>query len=178
MEFDSNSLTTFSELGLTLIGVAAIVGVFLARDGLTAPDRIRFIAIVLPASTVALMAFVPIWVSRTGVDEQTVWKVSSAFYLASFVTIQFSAAIKGIHPRSPLFRQMQSMTGQPILGLVLVVPLLNFAMLTVNLVSWPLTANQTMYELVLASALLQSVLQFVALVIYRGTAPETMEDDT
>ncbi len=75
---------------IAMIGVTGIVAMFATEGELTPLDRVRFASIVAPGILTAVMAHVPIWVSRANVEEAGVWQISSGIYLVTFLAASAS----------------------------------------------------------------------------------------
>ena len=71
---DADSQLTTAQLAVGLIGVSAMVSVFLSRGELRPVDRWRFAMIVLNGMLVAFGAFVPIWTSYVLGDSDRMWR--------------------------------------------------------------------------------------------------------
>jgi hypothetical protein len=175
MAVSPDTLTTISELGITLIGVAAIAGVLLSRDGLHPVDRFRFTLVVIPATTIGFMGYVPIWISRYVDDDVLIWQLSSAGMIALILIVIATFGREGLRPSGSVAREIASITPRRFLISWGLIPFANLSRLLANTFSWPLQSNQTTFEIVLFLGLLVAVLQFVALVAFRVRDMEVSE---
>jgi hypothetical protein len=167
-DVDTNTLTTLAEVGVTIIGISGLVTVFLSRGTLHALDRIRFILIVLPAGTATTMSFVPQWCARLLEDPVQIWWYSSAAMLTMFMGINFALAGLG-YMRLAISREGMSIVHPVSFWLSWLIPLVMLCALVGNLLSWPVPANQTAFEVALVLAMAQAVNQFTSLVLFRPT---------
>jgi hypothetical protein len=156
----TNSLLTIAQLAVGLIGVSAIVSVFLSRGELHPFDRWRFAAIVLIGMLVVFGAFVPIWTGYLLVESDRIWRA------ASMISI-----VVGLLFAVPAIRYAAREFGRPTrgtyLGAVGICGLGNLGLLAINALAWPLPPNQLIYELALFTGLVQLAIYFVDLTIFR-----------
>lgn len=69
----ADTLLTIAEIAITMVGVSVLVTVFLSRGKLHAYDVERFVYIAVSSVLTALLAFVPLWLSRVLDDTVLVW---------------------------------------------------------------------------------------------------------
>lgn len=165
-EFDT--LLTISELAIGLIGVTGIVAVFLTKGEMEYFDKIRFSMIVATGSSVAFLAFVPIWLSRVMSTEILVWRVSAVIVLCVAIT---GNILIGYFTREFWQKIPKAVSGNTIVSKILasILTTMVFLLVLVNLASWPVPANGTFHEIVLFLGLLQMAFTFSNLVMSRGS---------
>ncbi len=166
---DQGTLVTIAEIGVTIVGVAGLVAVFLSRGGLHPIDRLRFMMIVKSGMIAAFAAYVPIWISRYVEDSISVWQYSSALALVLVILTLLTTALS-----------RYGRVGNQLISAVpraarffAAIPLVLLTLLATNAFSWPVTSNQTVYEVFLFVAIFQAVTQFISMVMYRAPTETT-----
>jgi hypothetical protein len=162
---DANTLLTIAQLAVGLIGVSAIVSVFLSQGDLHPFDRWRFAMIVLNGMLVAFAAFVPIWTGYFLSEPDRMWRIASVVSIVAGLVLMIPSVRWGrsvVVPPGPTARRGY-MYALPMLAAIY------FGLGISNSLGWPLSPNQFLYEAALFTSLVQVAIYFVDLTIFRPT---------
>ena len=86
-------LLTFAELSVALAGFSAVIGVLGARKA-TSDIKVNSLRLQVMLETsfmVAVAALTPVLLQRFGVDNDMLWRISSALFLAMAIPFEFIA---------------------------------------------------------------------------------------
>ena len=160
---DTDVLTTIAEISMSFAGLSGIVAVFLSRGRIHPLDAIRFVFLIGIALLNTSAALVPIWLSRSTDDVETIWRVSAGISMAV-------AAVFGVVNRAAV--RKFAITEQEKLNpyFRFLIPSLIWTSLTlwvVNLAGWPLRPNATVHEVGLLLGLAIMAANFIGLVLVR-----------
>ena len=163
---DTNTLLTIAQLAVGLIGVSAIVSVFLSRGELHRYDRWRFAMIVLIGMLVVFLAFLPIWVGYFLGESDWTWRTASMVGIV--VSLLFGVpSIR--YARREGFEALGSEDGtrRTHLSALPALAAIAFVLSIANSLGWPLPPNQFFYEAGLFTSLVQVAIYFVDLTVFR-----------
>lgn len=157
-------LLTIALIALLFVGIAGITHAVFQSSQASSVDRARFLVVALFGSLVAVGAYLPILISRWIDYETSLFRVSTFIYfwlvilgwkiLSSYP--QISSAIERMH-RESQFPRVFTIVLRVIGGIIVLV----------NVLSWPIDSGQGLYELLLVLTLVNVLLHFVNLVIFR-----------
>jgi hypothetical protein len=90
---DKDILFTLAELGMALAGFSAIVGILKFRKGIsdTRANSIRLQVMLETCFMVAAMALVPVLIDHFGINNDYLWRISSAIFLMIAIPFEFVA---------------------------------------------------------------------------------------
>jgi len=80
-----DALLAIAEIAIAIAGFSGVVSAFTLHGTLARPDRSRFIWLFVTASVAALLAFVPIVLSQTGLTNDVLWRASSGIMVAAWL---------------------------------------------------------------------------------------------
>jgi hypothetical protein len=155
-----DELLTIAEIAVGLAGFSGVVAGFIQRGGLSAADRLRFIALFITAFATLVLAFIPIALAYGGFQDESIWRLSSIVMMltaiAGFVSIPF-----GMHSiRKEIAPSLASI-------LVLVPPLINVVVQLMNAGAWIWQPNFVPYLSGMIFFLYGAGLIFVYIVLFR-----------
>jgi len=157
------SLLNIAEMAITMVGISALVAVFLSKGKLHPFDIERFVYVAMSGVLTALLAYLPIWLGSVVVDPVQIWQfASSACLVMSIATGTWLVLYEKQHPLPPSLVIPGSYTVANY-GVGLTVLLLAIA----NIVGWPATSNGTIYEMTLFAILVHITIHFVGIAILR-----------
>jgi hypothetical protein len=165
---DHDTLATLAEMGVTIIGIAGLVAVFLSRGMLDRVDRVRFLMIVLPAGMTAIGSYVPLWFARHLNDPASVWQYSAWTVGLAVVFSQFLLNRSGYGYGSEFSKAYRLIVSPYSFWGTTAVFAAILLLMGANGASWPFQSNQTIHELVLMLMMTQATLQFVSMVFFRS----------
>jgi hypothetical protein len=160
---NTNTLLTIAQLAVGLIGVSAIVSVFLSQGGLHPYDRWRFAMIVFIGMLVVLGSFIPIWIGYFLGESESTWRTASIIS----IVVNLLFAIPSIRYGSRVFVPSENTTRRAYLWAFPMLAAIAFSLLVTNSLGWPLPPNQFSYEASLFAALIQVAIYFVDLTVFR-----------
>ena len=170
---DSVPLVALALFALVLVGIAGLTHTVLTRNQPSSVDSARFLVISMNGFLVALSAYMPILISRWLHDKMLVFRICTLLHIGLVI---WAYRWRKSHPdiNKPLDRMRHESQYPKIFSRFLVFLLFTFAIL--NLLSWPIQANQTFYELLLVSSFAGALLHFVNLVVFRIEDNLTLEN--
>jgi hypothetical protein len=160
---DTNTLLTIAQLAVGLIGVSAIVSVFLSRGDLHTYDRYRFAMIVLVGMLIAFGSFVPIWIGYFLEESDRTWRTASIISIV--VNLLFT--IPAVRYGRWVVVTSENTTRRVYLSAFPILAAISFGLLVANSLGWPLAPNQFFYEASLFAGLIQVAIYFVDLTVFR-----------
>lgn len=164
----ADTLLTIAEIAITMVGISALVAVFLAKGRLHTYDIERFVYIAMSSVLTALLAYVPLWLSRTMDNHQLVWQTSSALCIAlSLLTACWLILYERRYP-IPSHVTIPRTYVVANVGIGLSAQVLALF----NVIGWPFAPNGVIYEVVLFAILVHITVHFVGLAILRPDADE------
>ncbi len=161
MPIETDVLLAIAEIAVGLIGVSGIIAVFVSRGGMHVLDRMRFVLLVLNGMLVVVSALLPIWIARYVADPEAIWRYASL--LGLIVAIGFFIPVRRYQQKHDIVW----LHDQAMNVVIPFVAVTGTVFLALNIVSWPVPANPTFYEISLVFTLIQVSVFFVALAIYR-----------
>lgn len=157
---NSDTLLTLAEVSAGFIGFAAIASVFLSQRKIHKLDLIRFQMIVLVGLQVVFGSFVPFWVLDISESPIFLWETSTIAIVMMSVPV---SAFLIVHIRSIFFGSKRRTWGMVMFfttaGSIMIVGML--------LLSWPISARQSLYEILLSLGLLAMAYTFIDLIVNR-----------
>jgi len=157
-----DALFTLSEIAVTMVGVSGLVAIFLSKGNLQPADRVRFILILGLGILAAFFAYVPYWMSKYVTDASSVWQFSSILAVVAVFTLVIPLGIL-MHGREAL----KAVVPKFVLLVASILPFSALMAHLINAVSWPISANSTLYELALFLIIINMTFHFGSLVLYR-----------
>jgi len=137
-----NLFVVSAEIAVAFVGFASLVGVFLARNSGTLPSLIRItLRGLLDYGLLALLACtIPLLLGLTSAEESAIWAMSSAIFLASWVSY---VAVSHYY-----YREIAAEAAQPtfrLYWLFFAGDGLSILLLVGNAVGWPFTPSSLVY---------------------------------
>ena len=157
-----DELLTIAEIAVGLAGFSGVVAGFIQRGGLSAADRLRFIALFITAFAALVLAFIPIALAYAGFQDENLWRLSSVIMMltgiAGIVSIPF-----GTHR---IRKEIATTSLLPTI-LLLVPALINVVVQLMNAGAWIWQPNFVPYLIGMLLCLFETGLIFVFIVLFR-----------
>lgn len=119
---------------------------------------------------VAFFAYVPYWMSKYVTDASSVWQFSSILAVLAVSTLVIPLGIL-MHAREALKAVVPKFVHYG----ASIFPFSAFIAHLINAISWPITANSTLYEVALFLIILNMTYHFGSLVLYREPTSSVSE---
>lgn len=157
-----NELLTIAEIAIGIAGFAGVISVFAQRGHLSPADRLRFLGVISTAFSALLLAFVPIALAYTDLQQEQLWQTSSIVMLLW--------TILGLAPVPLAVRtirlELNESSWVP-LGLFLIPTVANLFVQLANSGSWFWQPNFIPYLMGMLAYLYNAGLFFVFIVLLR-----------
>ena len=161
---DSTTLIALSFFALVLVGVAGTTHALLSTTQTSSVDRARFVVIGMFGMVMVVAAYLPILVARWIEDTSLVFRICTFLFFCLWLGMsrwrdsfeEIKKALDRMLRESVYPRAFTTLLR--LIALVLVI---------LNIVAWPLEANQGFYELLLIFAIIDSILYYINLVVFR-----------
>ncbi|MBW2398640.1 MAG: hypothetical protein JRG80_05130 [Deltaproteobacteria bacterium] len=159
-----DELLTIAEIAVGLAGFSGVVAGFIRRGGLSAADRLRFIALFVSAFAVLVLAFIPIALAYSGFQDESIWRRS--------IIVMMLAQIAGFGSIPFAMHRIRKEIAPSLLAsiLVLVPPLINVVVQLMNAGAWIWQPNFVPYLIGMILCLFEAGLIFVFIVLFRPPA--------
>ena len=157
-------LIAIAFIALALVGIAGITHTVIGGAQSNSVDRARFLVIALFGSLAAIGAYLPILFTRWIESDLWLFRVCTVLFLLLVLwgerwRVSYPQITKAIQR---MYRESQyPRTFSNILRIVAAIAVV------INLISWPITTGQTLYELLLMFVIVLAFLHFFNLVIFR-----------
>lgn len=82
-----SELTSLAEIGVGMAGFAGVAAAVLLGQSYKRDDQLRFISLFVGSVAVIFLSWIPVVLREAGVDETTLWRVSSIIFVVASAAV-------------------------------------------------------------------------------------------